>query len=361
MSRGPLLAAILYLAGTSAAEAHVKWFLGRNEAEILSQPKPELFTHLCADNVIPIGCALVLLCVTIAIGRHFKNCKFNKSLKDLCLKFEPSINLFMRLCMGLFLVYCAASRTLLAPNLIICAHCPQWLPYAEYFAGLSILFGVFSRVGALVLLGLFGFTFVKHTLADCLDLLPVYGPAIYFALAGGGRYSVDARFSFDIEPSPEAVQLGHLVVRTFTGVGLIVLALDEKLLHPQLALALLKHAPALNFLAGMHVPDEKFVLYIGLCELLLGFVILVGSLPRLAVLALVSVFAVTTIMFGTTELFGHMPYYAVIASILIYGAGNAPALDVLRRSSALLIVAWRTTLVKWPFRQVPIVKIGAWR
>lgn len=333
--RGPVLAGILYFGTTSATQAHVKWFLGQSEAEILSQPKPDLFTHLCADNVIPIGCALVLLYITIFIGRRFKNCWLNGALSKPSLPPEPSVNLFMRLCTGLFLVYCATSKTLLAPNLIICSHCPQWLPCAEYFAGLSILFGVFSRMGAMVLLGLLGFTFMKHTPGDCLDLLPLYGLGIYFMLAGRSRFSIDAWFSFDYEPSSEALQLGHLVVRAFTGAGLIILALDEKLLHPQLALALLKHTPALNVFAAMHLPDDKFVLYIGLCELLLGLMILTGSLPRLAVTALIIVFGATTMIFGMTELLGHMPYYAIISSLLVYGSGCQSAFDVLRTNSAL--------------------------
>jgi uncharacterized membrane protein YphA (DoxX/SURF4 family) len=330
--RGMISTVIMFLLTTTMASAHVKWFLGRSEADILKQPKPELFTQPSLENMAPIICTLIVLFITTAAGRDFSDSKINRRLTDLADGWEPILNLLMGLCLGGALIYCGETRTLLTPNFIICAHCPQWLPYAELFAGLSLIFGFFARAGAATVLALLGFTFMKHSMADCLDLVPLYGLASYFIICGRGQYSLDHKFGLEEPVQPIAINIGHLLVRWFAGVGLMILALDEKLLHPQLALEILKHAPSLNLL-GAAMDNELFVLCAGLVELVLGLLIVVGSFPRLAAIALAGVFWGTTFIFGRTELLGHLPYYAIIVSLVARGSGSMASLAILRELS----------------------------
>ena len=324
-----LFAFCLY-SSIAPAFAHVKWFLGRSESDILREPKPELFTHLCFANLVPVALALIVLFITIVAGKEMSGSRLHKSLSAWAIKKEPGINAFIGLCTGGMLIYCAITRTLLVPNFIICAHCPQWLPYLELFAGISLLLGCFARLGALLMLFLLVFTFLKHTPADCLDLIPLYGLAFYFLLVGRSRLSFDFLFALDQRPSPTAIELAHLLIRWTTGLGLMVLALDEKLVHPQLALELLKHAPSLNFVSWLHISNEMFVLCAGLVELVFGLIIVVGSFPRLAALMLAGLFITTTFIFGTTELLGHLPFYGIVLSLVLRGTGTMPPLAVLR-------------------------------
>jgi len=328
-----------FYATVTPALAHVKWFLGRSEADILREAKPELFTHLSFANLIPIAVALVALFMTTVAGRDFSTWQMNKSVSQWADKMEPALNTFIGLCTGTMLIYCAMTRTLLAPNFIICSHCPQWLPYVEMFAGLSLFAGFFTRVGAAVMLFLLVFTFIKHTPADCLDLIPLYGLSFYFLLVGRSRWSLDALLRLDRRPSFLNIQLAHLLLRWTTGVGLMVLALDEKLLHPQLALELLKHAPGLNFFGVLNMSNEMFVLCAGLVELLLGLVIVVGSFPRVAAIMLAGLFVTTTFIFGLTELFGHLPFYGIIASLALRGSGVVSPLALLRGIKLQLVRA----------------------
>jgi uncharacterized membrane protein YphA (DoxX/SURF4 family) len=310
--------------------AHVKWFLNRSEADILRDAKPELFTQLSLANILPVACALIALFLSTVAGREFCQWSVNKTLSLFADRMEPTINLFMGVCVGGSLIYCAMTRTLLAPNFIICAHCPWWLPYVECFAGCSLVLGLFARVGAAMLFGLLAFTFLKHSAADCLDLVPLYGLAMYFLLVGRDCWSVDHLIGLDRRPDNNTVQLAHLCVRVAAGVGLMILGLDEKLLHPQLAMELLKHAPALNFASCVHLDNAMFVLCAGLTELLLGLVVVVGSFPRTAMVFLAGFFVTTTLIFGVTELYGHLAYYAIIAAILVRGAGSAAPVPVLK-------------------------------
>ena len=331
--RGTLASICSLLCTGPAAMAHVKWFLGRSESEILKLPKPELFNSLCLANLVPILLAMVVLFATTLAGRVFTRWSVNRTLIDLSMRNEAQINLLIGICSGLFLIYCGFSRTLLAPNFLICEHCPHWLPAAEALAGCSLLFGFLARLGAVGLIALLSFTFMKHPLADCLDLLPMYGIAMYFLLGGRNRLSVDYCLVSSAVVSPRVTNLAHLLLRWFAGVGLMFLALDEKLLHPQLAMELIKFEPSLNFIGAHVLPNETFVLCAGLCELLLGLIVVVGSFPRLAAFMLLGAFVATTQIFGTTELLGHLPFYGIVCSLLLRGSGPLPSLVVIQQAS----------------------------
>jgi uncharacterized membrane protein YphA (DoxX/SURF4 family) len=312
------------------ALSHVKWFLDRSEADILRDPKPELFTSPSPLNLVPIGLALLTLFLSTLIGREFSSWIVNQKLSRCAQQCEPWINLVIGLFLGGFLIYCSLNGILLAPNFIICAHCPWWLPYVECFAGCTLLFGLFARVGGGLVLGLLVFTFLKHSAADCLDLVPLYGLAIYFVLCGRDRLSLDGLLGIDLRPDANTIELAHLMIRWSMGIGLMILALDEKLLHPQLALELLKHSPSLNFAACLHLSNAMFVLCAGLTEIILGLVIVVGSFPRAAMIMLAGLFITTTFIFGSLELFGHMSFYGIIVAISLRGAGLKPPLAVLK-------------------------------
>ncbi len=120
--------------------------------------------------------------------------------------------------------------------------------------------------------------------------------------------------------------MGHYCVRVTMGLGLIALALSEKLLHPQLAMDLLQHAHALNPMLHFGVSNPMFVLVTGLVELLLGITIFMGWFPRAAVLILLGIFAGTTTIFGMEEFMGHAACYSSILSIALWGAASIPAL-----------------------------------
>ncbi len=335
--RGIVASLCSLLCSVPAAMAHVKWFLGKSESEILKLPKPELFNSLCLANLVPMLLAIVALFVTTLAGRVFSRWSGNRLMIDLAMRKEAQINLFIGVCSGLFLIYCGCSRILLAPNFLICEHCPHWLPAAEALVGCSLLFGFLARLGAVGLLALLSFTFMKHPFADCLDLLPMYGIALYFLLSARNRFSVDFWLISNQVASPRLTNLAHLLLRWFAGVGLMIVALDEKLLHPQLAMELIKVQPSLNFVGAHVLPNEMFVLCAGLSELLLGLIVVVGSFPRLAALMLLGAFVATTQIFGTAELLGHLPFYGIICSLLFRGSGPLSAFVVIQQASCEIL------------------------
>jgi uncharacterized membrane protein YphA (DoxX/SURF4 family) len=312
-----ILAAMFYC----RAEAHVKWFLDRPENEILAQAKPDLFTQLSVWNVLPILIALSFTLACVFLNKHFASHPFHKRLSSFAGKQEPAINLVMAISLGASLIYCATTKLLLVPNFIICSHCPWYLPHVEFLIGAGLILGLCSRFCALALFGLLLFAWMKHGTAECLDLLPYYGLATYFLIAGRNRLSLDYICSIDRQIGSAVFELSHLIVRSSMALGLVILAFDEKLLHPQLALALLKCEPQLNFVQGLGVSNEMFTLCGGLGELILGSLLFLGIFPRLVMIALALLFAVTTVIFGYREFFGHALFYGIVFSTILRGAG----------------------------------------
>lgn len=328
------------------ASAHVKWFLGKNQAELLKQPKPDLFSQPSAANLIPTLFAWLIVLFSVHLAKRFESWKTNKKLLDFAQKYEPAINLFVALCLSSQLIYCSLTSTLFAPNFIVCDHCPKWLLPLEFVSGCGLLLGLCSRFSALVMLSLLIFTFVKHTVANCLDLIPLYGLSIYFLCAGRNRYSLDFLLNPATLPKSSYVSTAHLFLRSFAGIGFMFLGFDEKLINPQLALELLNHYPSLNFMVKFGMGNDMFVLCAGLSEVVIGAILLLGTFPRLAVVLISGLFIMTSCIFGTAELFGHAPYYGMLVSIFLRGAGDVQPSTVIRSAQSKLFdgfaaLSWR--------------------
>jgi hypothetical protein len=309
--------------------AHVKWFLSKPESELLRQPKPALFTQIGWANMIVLACAFLVILTIYRMNATYINWPRNKYLTDWTNKHIALINLLMAIGLGSSLIYAGMTRTLLVPNFIICSHCPQWLPGAEIWIGVCLMLGLWSRLNGLAILGLMYMAVSKHGIIECFDILPLAGLAIYFILAGRSKFS----FDYFLNPNRSTLikfnYLGHFIIRTTMGLGLIVLALSEKLIHPQLAMDLLQHRPALNPFLLMGVSNPMFILVTGMAELLLGMFIVLGWFPRIAVLILLCIFFMTTTIFGWEEFFGHAACYSSIFSIALYGAVQSDALSLI--------------------------------
>ena len=118
------------------------------------------------------------------------------------------------------------------------------------------------------------------------------------------------------------------------GLALIVVALTEKLINPELALEFLDRYPVLNLARtiGLPVSDLTFVRFAGGVEILFGLLIMSGALPQLAVIVAGIPFNATLFFFGATELIGHLPVYGAMLALLVYGSDPvlAPVVPSLR-------------------------------
>ena len=174
---------------------------------------------------------------------------------------------------------------------------------------------------------------LEFGVSPVLQRVDLLGLAVFVLLAGPGRWSADAERGAERERS--LADLGRAVwaLRVGAGVALIVVAFVEKLANPEMALAFLGSHPDFNVaqLVGLPIGDLEFVRIAGAVEVLFGLLLISGALPQACVLIAGVPFNATLWFFGTDELVGHLPVYAAMLVLLVYGSDPAlrPAVSAL--------------------------------
>jgi hypothetical protein len=173
---------------------------------------------------------------------------------------------------------------------------------------------------------------LEFGIGPVLQRIDLLGLAAFIVIAGPGRWSADAergaaddRFSDEgtlSEANLEALARAILALRVAAGAALIIVAMYEKLLNPQLALDLLEEYPNLQVAdqLGLGVSDLDFVRFAGSVEVLFGLLLISGALPQAIVVIAGVPFNATLWFFGTNELLGHLPIYGAMLAILVFGS-----------------------------------------
>lgn len=165
-----------------------------------------------------------------------------------------------------------------------------------------------------------------------LQRIDVLGLAAFIAIAGPGRWSADmergvesdrfqAKATLD-DRNLEAMARAIFALRIAAGSALIIVALYEKLINPQLALDFLQEHPDLQLAHQLDLPlsDIEFVRLAGAVEVLFGLLLISGALPQAIVLIAGIPFNATLWFFGINELVGHLPIYGAMLAILVFGS-----------------------------------------
>lgn len=294
--------------------AHVKWFVedpGRFPLEWSRLVSP---ATLAGIGLAAIGALLLRFLV-----RWIDEDRMTAWIRGLL---RPYLPLLLSLHLGIALIAYSLTERYLAPNLRL----PEgtWggvLAGLELVVAALIILGLFTRIaaGLLVLSGPIGMVFFG--VIPILERVEFLGIALYLAVVGRRKLSLDAlrhRTSETRSMNPAAVAL----LRVCAGLAMVVGALTEKLLAPQVAQAFLRRYPSFNVLEGAGVTDRVFADAVGSIELALGLILLSGIGTRLAVLVAVVPFNLTLFFFGVTELLGHLPIYGIFLVLLVEGAGR---------------------------------------
>jgi hypothetical protein len=239
-------------------------------------------------------------------------------------RLAPWMPFALRLHVAVSLVGLLSAGSYLAPSLELPRSALGWL-LGLVMAATSVLLvtGYRARLGAALLLlsGPLGMLeFGVWPIVQRLDLL---GLALFLLVAGPGRWSADHELGRVREPSDTEVEQAIWALRLCVGAGLIAVALAEKLLDPELAQHFLdsqEHDFNVLRLLGFPVGDVEFIRVAGAVEVLFGLLLISGALPQAIVLAAGVPFNLTLYFFGTIELLGHLPVYAAMLALLVYGS-----------------------------------------
>ena len=206
--------------------------------------------------------------------------------------------------------------------------------------------GYHARWAAALLLAAGPLGMAEFGFLPMLQRVDMLGLALFVLLCGAGRWSADHELGRSAEPSPQTAGQAVWALKVCAGVALIVVAFAEKLAVPGMALDFLAHHEQFNLAQqlGLGWSDLEFARVAGAIEVLFGLLVISGALSQACVLAAGIPFNASLWFFGNTELVGHLPIYAAMLVLLVYGSDPAlrPAVSSL-----------------WPFGRRPVESLRA--
>ncbi|WP_421321016.1 hypothetical protein [Aeromonas veronii] len=294
--------------------AHVQWFVTPEEMKNVDLP---------FDITTLLLSLMVGLCVISSIILSRTKISFLpfQHLVSKKIKIQKELYLsYFSLLMATFFILLLLKGGFLAPNLIL----PQtWVEIGLLIQAVLVIAATFSTSlsgGVLIILSIitmiaFPFKLYINYIFEFLSI------GLFMLLTGSNNTAIDhwimSRLSLDNE---KAWRLAITILRVGIGAQLAILALTEKLINPGLALVFIERFPFYNFFPALGwsaVTDLHFVYFIGISELVLGIILMLGVANRLVMLALTAAFIATAIIHGVHEVEGHLPIFASALILLL--------------------------------------------
>ncbi len=223
---------------------------------------------------------------------------------------------------GAFLMIAATHEYFFSPNLSLESGVPMFLIYAQFAVGLSFLLGVFARISALLLAGLWLAGVLVSGLEPMLENVWVLSTAAFAFIMGNDYFSI-VKMKVLGKTMKKFEPYAIPILRVGTGATLLILGFTEKILNPQYGINFLKQYDW-NFMANFGLPfsDYLFTISAGVVEALFGLVFILGIVTRVNAVALAVFFSIPLFLLGPVELAGHVPHFAAVILLLLFGSGE---------------------------------------
>jgi len=299
---------IVLISFSQTASAHLKWFAVDDHRINLSEYYSAYYNELFFGGLL--CCLLVGVAVWI-----------NKNL-IFVIQPPPGAKKYIvrafSILIGLSLLYASYNESIIAAHYLVSSRVLVLLQYAQAIVALMLIFNLFPKSAASVLILIYTILATQVGLLEVLDYINIIGIAAYLILSN----------SKDENQQTFAVP----VLRVITGFTLVILAFSEKLLNPDIGLRFLT-LNDWNFMQTIGITgytNELFILSAGLVELLIGVVFMLGLLTRINTLVLLAFMITSNVTFmlqssnpeAITEMAGHAPILAIALILLMSGAGQ---------------------------------------
>ena len=245
-------------------------------------------------------------------------------------RLEPAAPAILGVQAAITLIYAATQMTLFVPNIPLPDNVLGYgIAAIAVIAGFSFITGFLARVGALLVLGLFGLAFAYGSWYEALEQVLFVGIALYLLAVGRGvgRYgdgSEEDRTALSDALRPHALT----ILRVAVGASVMILGFTEKLIAPDLSVAFLREYPEFNVLGSLGLTwftDERFVYLAGIVEVTAGAALISGRLIRVVIIGLWIPFNLGIAFLPPQELIGHLPILSAIYVLLVRGTEGIPA------------------------------------
>ncbi|MBT7443292.1 MAG: hypothetical protein HN790_04925 [Methylococcales bacterium] len=299
-----ILTLLMLLSFPTASQAHVKWFVTEPFA---------LHRYGLSDPAVLTWMAIVAVLALIAV--LLDRSLFKTATSSECVHYRI-YRLFLVL-IGASLLATSYMGSVLAAHYTANTQYMMNLQVIQAGIGVLFIFNVQAKASSIVLVLIYLFVGIKVGPIEILDYLNVLGIAAFV-------YCYNSRDLLRQYALP--------MLRVLTGAGLVVLALSEKLLNPELATAFLADHQW-NFMLNLGLnqySNALFILSVGFMELLFGVLFILGVVTRINT-AVISGFLLTSNMtfflqdelqMALVEIIGHLPLIAAAIVMVIYGAGT---------------------------------------
>ncbi|MEX0931768.1 MAG: DoxX family membrane protein [Candidatus Paceibacterota bacterium] len=313
MNKKILLLASFFGLTPLLASAHVKWF-----AEPVGYVRPYEITD------VPVTIWIISIFAIVLLGVYLdKKLKVPSWILSHLTRLAPVALSLASVGFGLAFLIFSYNGFIFAPNLPAEGTLGTALIALQALAGVMFLFGIHERVGALLLIVLFGLGVKEFGSHEMIDTLEMLGFAVYALIIGRPRWHlVETKW---IQPYVHKLRpYGLPLLRVGTGLNLMVLAFTEKIFAPELTQDFLAHHPW-NFMQALgfeSFTDYWFAFSAGMGEFIFGLFFLLGLVTRLTTLALAGFLLTTLVLLGPIELIGHLPHFSIAIALLFLGAGS---------------------------------------
>lgn len=244
-------------------------------------------------------------------------------------RMEPAAAAILGVQAAIALIYAATQLNLFVPNIDLPEN-PLGFAIAAIaiVAGFTFITGVLTRVGAVLIIGLFVLAFGFGAWYEALEQILFVGIALYLVAVGRGVVRYDSGEEEDRTAlSDRLLPYALSILRWCAGISILVLGFTEKLLAPDLGVAFLQEYPHFNVLRELGLEwftDRRFVYAAGIVEATAGAALICGFLPRVVILALWIPFNLGIPFLPPIELIGHLPILATMYVLLVRGTEGIP-------------------------------------
>lgn len=233
---------------------------------------------------------------------------------------------------GAFFLIAGTHEYLFSPNLTVESGIPFALVIAQIVIGLAFLVGAYARVAALCLGALWVSALFFTDALFLFEDIWIVSTALFIFIMGSDYFSlVPFKALAHIGERLRAYALP--ILRLGTGATLLILGFSEKILRPELGVNFLAlHDWNFMQMLGFEwYSDYLFTLSAGAVESLFGLIFILGIMTRLNALVAAFVFTIPLFILGPIELAGHLPHFAAIVLLLLFGGGDRLTLHLLLR------------------------------
>lgn len=306
--------ALFFFFVTNSVSAHTRWF-AEGDLEPYTAPEPlQLYIAIWAGIIIGV-------IVIAALLQRFRWLELPSLQPRTPHSFARAASGFTMM-VGAYFVIAGSHEYFLTPNITPAAGLPYIFIVIEIVVGLALLIGLGARVAALTLATAWIASFWYTGFIAGIENFWLLSTTLFIALMGNDYFALYTN-SFLRNYFHIYKRYALSILRVGTGLTLMILGLSEKLLAPEYGINFLAQYDW-NFMAMLGLPysDLLFTISAGSVEFLFGALIALGLLTRLTVLVVAVVFTIPMFLLGPVELTGHLPHFAALVLILLYGSGQ---------------------------------------